>query len=99
MVMGCVVQSGLSLVLPKGLAALPALLLLGWGVLDAMLMSFGLKQNTWMQGVIDGKFSAAFPEPGQGSALEGRPGDNGPGAVMILGVRSNSPLGMFAPGR
>jgi hypothetical protein len=88
----------LTLTLPRRFAFLPALSLLLWGILDALLMSLGLKRNTWMNDVIVGKFSVAYPTDGQGSAIEGPPGDNGPGAVMILGTRSNSPLGMFAEG-
>ena len=61
-------------------------------------MSFGVKKNVWMKDVIDGKISVAYPAEGQRTAVDGQPGDNGPGAVMILGTRSNSPLGMFAPG-
>ena len=60
-------------------------------------MTFGFKKNTCYDGVIDGKVAAAYPAEGQRSAI-GKPAENGPGAVMILGTRSNSPLGMFAPG-
>jgi len=81
------------------LAVFPAFLLISWGIVDALLMNFGLKRNTWMQDVIIGKFSVRYSTEGQGSAIEHQPGDNGPGAVMILGTRSNSPLGIFAEGK
>lgn len=68
-------------------------------MLDALLVYAGLKKNTYMQDVIVGKFSVAYPADGDGSDIQGQPGENGPGAVMILGTRSNSPLGMFAPGK
>src|ERR1700722_407486 len=97
--LGCVVQAFLSLLLPRLFATLPAVLLLAWGMLDALLVYAGLKKNTYMQDVIVGKFSVAYPADGDGSDIQGQPGENGPGAVMILGTRSNSPLGMFAPGK
>ena len=97
--LGCIVQALLSLLLPRLLATLPAVLLLAWGMLDALLVYAGLKKNTYMQDVIVGKFSVAYPADGEGSDIQGQPGENGPGAVMILGTRSNSPLGMFAPGK
>lgn len=43
--------------------------------------------------------TVAYPADGEGSDIQGQPGGNRPGAVMILGTRSNSPLGMFAPGK
>jgi hypothetical protein len=95
--LGCIIQYLLTLGLRPSLAALPAFLLLGWATIDTLLMSFGLKKNPWYAGVIDGKFAAAYPAEGERSAIA-NPADNGPGAVMILGTRSNSPLGMFAPG-
>lgn len=61
-------------------------------------MHFGLKRDIYMDGVIDGKWSVAYPGPGETEAVTGKPGDNGPGAVMILGTRSNSPMGFFAEG-
>jgi hypothetical protein len=95
---GCVIQGLLTLTIRPSLAVLPAFLLLTWGIIDALLMSVGLKQNTWMKDVIVGKFSVAYPAQGEARAIQGQPADNGPGAVMILGTRSNSPMGMFAPG-
>lgn len=95
--LGCIIQYLLTLGLRPSLAVLPAFLLLSWGFIDALLMAFGIKKNTWANGVIDGKFAAGYPAEGQRSVT--KPADNGPGAVMILGTRSNSPLGMFAPGR
>ena len=97
--MGCIVQTLLTLALPRTFPAwIPAALLLAWGGTDVVLKCFGLKANPGMKDVIVGKFGVAYPAAGQGSIISGQPGDNGPGAVMILGTRSNSPLGMFAPG-
>jgi hypothetical protein len=95
--LGCMIQYLLTLGLRPSLAVLPAFLLLCWSIIDTLLAVIGLKTNPWYAGVIDGKFAAAYPAEGERSAIAG-PAENGPGAVMILGTRSNSPLGMFAPG-
>jgi len=95
---GCVIQAALSFIFPRSYAAFPAIFLLGWGIVDAFLMVFGLKENVWSKDVIDGKWSVAYPDAGETDTVTSKPGDSGPGAVMILGTRSNSPLGMFADG-
>jgi hypothetical protein len=97
--LGCVIQSGLSFIFPRSYAAFPAILLFGWGIVDVLLMHFGLKHDVYSDGVIDGKWSVAYPGQTETEAVNGKPGDNGPGAVMILGVRSNSPMGFFADGK
>src|SRR3954471_976850 len=74
--LGCIVQALLSLLLPRLFATLPAVLLLGWGMLDALLVYAGLKKNTYMQDVVVGKFSVAYPAEGDGSAIRGQPGEN-----------------------
>ncbi|KEF62342.1 uncharacterized protein A1O9_00314 [Exophiala aquamarina CBS 119918] len=51
-----------------------------------------------MDGVIAGKWSVAYPSLQETEVVNGKPGDNGPGAVMILGTRSNSPMGFLADG-
>lgn len=61
-------------------------------------MHFGLKRNVYMDGVIDGKWSVGYPSKNETEAVNGKPGDNGPGAVLILGTRSNAPMGFFADG-
>lgn len=75
------------------------LLLLGWGIVDTLLMTFGMKKNSQYEGVIDGKWSVGYPGEGDSQVVQGKPSENGPGAVMILGTRSNSPMGMFADGK
>ncbi|KIW68960.1 hypothetical protein PV04_04871 [Phialophora macrospora] len=61
-------------------------------------MHFGIKKNVYAEGVIDGKWSIGYPSDGETEIVHGKPGENGPGAVMILGAKSNSPLGMFGDG-
>lgn len=97
--LGCVIQSGLSFIFPRSYAAFPAILLFGWGIVDVLLMHFGLKHNVYGDGVIDGKWSVAYPSQKETEAVNGKPGDHGPGAVMILAVRTNSPMGFFADGK
>lgn len=95
--LGCIIQYLLTLCFRPPLAALPALLLVAWSIFDTLLMAFGLKKNTWYDGVIDGRIAAAYPAEGRRTAIA-KPANNGPGAIMILGSRSNHPLGIFAPG-
>jgi hypothetical protein len=95
--LGCIIQYLLTLGLRPSLAALPAFVLVGWGIVDTVLIAKGFKTNPWYAGVIDGKFAAAYPAKDGTPAIAG-PAANGPGAIMILGTRSNSPLGLFAPG-
>jgi len=96
--LGCVLQSILYFIFPRSYAAFPAIALLAWSFTDALLMHFGLKKDKWYEGVVNSKFSVAYPGPGESDVVRTKPGENGPGAVMILGARSNSPLGMFADG-
>ena len=97
--LGCLIQAGLSFIFPRSYAAFPAILLLGWGIVDGFLMHFGLKHDVYLDGVINGKWSVAYPAEGETEVIRGKPGDNGPGAVMILGARSNAPMGLFADGK
>lgn len=80
---------------------LPALLALAVGLNDAVLIKLGLRHNHWMDGVIRGKYSVAFPsgEGHDGGVTKVKPSQNGPGAVMILGAKSNGPFGMFEEGQ
>ena len=96
--LGCVIQAGLSYIFPRSYAAFPAVLLLGWNIVDVVLMHFGLKHDIYQDGVISGKFSVAYPGDRETEVIHGRPGENGPGAVMILGTRTNAPMGVFAFG-
>ncbi|OAP65601.1 hypothetical protein AYL99_01573 [Fonsecaea erecta] len=98
LLMGGAIQILLSFIFPRSYAAFPVLLFLAWNIIDAFLMHFGLKKNIWAEGVIDGKWSVAYPSEGEKEVVHGNPGENGPGAVMILGARCNSPLGLFAEG-
>ena len=65
-------------------------------------MKFGYKHNKWMDGVMPGKVSVAYPADsvdGKNASIGLKPGENGPGAVMILGAKSNGALGMFEEGK
>ncbi|KIW89596.1 uncharacterized protein Z519_09752 [Cladophialophora bantiana CBS 173.52] len=98
LLLGGAIQILLSFIFPRSYVAFPVLLILGWNIVDAFLMQFGLKRNVWAEGVIDGKWSVGYPSEGETEVIHGNPGENGPRAVMILGARSNSPMGMFADG-
>ncbi|EXJ60261.1 hypothetical protein A1O7_04413 [Cladophialophora yegresii CBS 114405] len=98
LLLGGALQVLLSFLFPRSYLAIPIVGILGWRIADAYLMHFGIKKNVWAEGVIKGKWSVGYPSDGETEIVHGKPGDNGPGAVMILGAKSNSPLGMFADG-
>ncbi|KAI9877777.1 MAG: hypothetical protein M1830_000492 [Pleopsidium flavum] len=94
--LGACLQSILLLSLPSRFyALLPAFAILAFRIGDVLLMTFGLKRNQYMNGVIAGKFSAQIPDTN--GKFSANPADSQV-CVMILGVRSNHPLGMFGPG-
>ncbi|KAF2670082.1 hypothetical protein BT63DRAFT_424047 [Microthyrium microscopicum] len=73
---------------------IPVVLLLA-KTTDALLMVYGLKRNSWANNVINTKFSAQIPEDdgtyGPTSASSGV-------TVLLIGARSNHPMGILAPG-
>ncbi|KAF2098409.1 hypothetical protein NA57DRAFT_77201 [Rhizodiscina lignyota] len=75
-------------------AVIPAAVLLGWRILDSVLMTVGLKHNPRMDNVLNTKFAAQFPD--QTGAWGNKAAHNGI-CVILLGARSNHPLGMLAP--
>ncbi|KAF2458923.1 hypothetical protein BDY21DRAFT_370442 [Lineolata rhizophorae] len=73
---------------------LPAFLLLAYRLASALAMANGLTRNTYMDNVIQKKFSAQIPDasgrfPAKPSAQEV--------CVFLIGTRCNHPLGMLAP--
>ena len=96
---GCLLQCLLSAALPWFVSIVPVLLYFSWNFLETTLTLRGLRKDPYLEGVIQGKFSVAYPAEGQKDVITGKPGVNGPGAVMILGSRCNHTLGMFAPGK
>ncbi|KAJ9624523.1 hypothetical protein H2203_005258 [Taxawa tesnikishii (nom. ined.)] len=94
LLMGAALQSVTALLVGR-LAFLPAALVLLYRLADTYAMATGLKHNVWSDSVIRGKFSAQFPDAlgNYGST----PGRNEVG-VLLIGARSNSPLGLLAPG-
>jgi len=77
------------------IAFLPAFLVLLYRALEAYAMTTGWKRNTFMDGIIPGKISAQIPD------AEGNLGPQPASSdivVLLIGTRSNSPLGILAPG-
>ncbi|KAI9669115.1 MAG: protein phosphatase 2A regulatory subunit cdc55 [Alyxoria varia] len=73
----------------------PAILLLTLKLVDNAFVILGWKRNPLMNGVLPGKHTALFPsENGQFQAKNGYPSREKI-AVVLLGVRNNSPLGML----
>lgn len=58
-------------------------------------MTLGLKRNTYLDCVISGKVSATYPF--QQTDIAQLDASTGKAAVLLLGFRSNHPLGYFAP--
>jgi len=95
LLMGALIQ-GLICLLPYRNIALisPGLLLLAYKLASTLLMTFGLIKHPYMEGVIPGRTAVIYPTE-KGS--QGKPCDR-PLCAIMLAVRSNHPLGMFAPG-
>jgi heme-degrading monooxygenase HmoA len=93
LLVGACLQSILVLTLPARYALLPACFLLLLRASDSILITLELKSNPYIQDVIPGRATALLPnEEGQVTA----PVQNKV-AVMMLGAKSNHPLGVFAP--
>jgi hypothetical protein len=93
MLIGAAIQTVLVLVLPRRYAITPAIFLLAIHLIDAILVTKGLKRNPFLSRMIKGKTTAqvrstdgTFAGPGQEKV-----------AVLLLGAKSNHPLGFFAP--
>ena len=92
--LGALLQTPLYFLLGR-IAFLPAALLLAYRALDAYAQATGWKRNTYMDGVLTKKFSAQFPD--EEGEYGSQPCNTGV-VVLLIGTRSNHPLGMLAPG-
>jgi hypothetical protein len=91
---GGVVQTLLVFALGR-LALLPAMAWLAYHAFIAYAMSTAWLKNTYMDNVILKKFSAQFFDE-QGKS-NGKPASSDV-VVLLIGMRVNHPLGIFAPG-
>ena len=72
-------------------------LLLGVRFIDAVLQTWGLKKNPYMEKVLLGpKMSGQYPDASTG--LFGNEPADGQVVVFMIGARNNHPLGLLAPG-
>ena len=83
MLIGGAIQVILSFAFPRSYLAFPVVGILSWRILDALLIHWGVKNNVWAEGVIDGKWSVAYPSEGETEVVHGKPGENGPGESSI----------------
>ncbi|KAJ0419651.1 hypothetical protein BJY00DRAFT_285707 [Aspergillus carlsbadensis] len=74
---------------------IPAVLILAYRALDVLLIMSGAKRNPAMDGIIRAKFSAQIPFEDGGF---GERPSREKVAVLMLGSKSNHPLGIFSPG-
>ncbi|KAF4535305.1 Transcriptional regulator protein [Lasiodiplodia theobromae] len=77
------------------IAFVPAFLLIFYRIVDAALMTKGLKPNPALNDVIFNKFAVHYPD--SEGKFGGKPA-NKDIVVFHIGARNNHPLGMFAPG-
>ena len=93
LLIGAFLQTILVLILPRIYALTPAVLLLAARIIDTLLITYGVKENPYLKGVVYKKSTAQvmdkdgnFPGPGAEKI-----------AILLLGAKSNHPLGIFAP--
>lgn len=93
LMVGACLQSILVLTFRNKYALLPAFFVLFLRSVDTFLVMFKFKANPYMEGVIKGRVTALVPnEDGE---------ITGPGeqqvAILLLGAKSNHPMGFFSP--
>src|SRR5271170_6026080 len=90
---GACIQVLLVLILPKRYAITPAILLLSIHVINVILISAGYKPNPYFKDVI---FKKSTPQVlDQNGNLSGSEQEKV--AILLLGAKSNHPLGIFSP--
>lgn len=95
LLIGALVQGLISLLPYKNIALImPAVLLLLSRAIPPLAMHFGLMKNKYMDGVVMGRTVPVYPNE---QGVQDTPADAQVCAI-ILGARSNSPLGIFNPG-
>lgn len=90
---GAVSQTLLILLLPTRYAVLPAFLYLIFTTIDTALITYNIKPNPYLQDVQPGRRTALVPSEDGHEIVPG----GQKVAVLILGAKSNHPLGIFAP--
>ena len=90
---GAVAQGALFLAIGRT-ALLPAVGLLAYRTFIAYAMSLGFIHNTYMDGVMQRKYAAQFPDA-EGN-FSSKPADDEI-VVLLIGTRCNHPLGLLAP--
>ena len=95
--LGALAQTTLFLLpIPTCLACLPAATYLFLTSLDAYAQATGWRRNTYMADIIPQKVTAVVPDTHTGEY--GSTPANAGVVVLLIGTRSNHPLGMLAPG-
>ncbi|ETN46660.1 uncharacterized protein HMPREF1541_00846 [Cyphellophora europaea CBS 101466] len=93
LLVGASLQSLLVLALRSKYAFLPSFLILLFRITDALLITFRFKPNPYLQDAFIGRRTALLPD------ADGQ--ITGPGkrkvVILLLGAKSNHPLGIFAP--
>jgi hypothetical protein len=92
--LGALIQGSLFLAAGR-LALAPAALVITYKVLLTYAKCVGFVHNDYMDGVITKKFAGALPN--ESGDFGSKPAADGV-AVLLIGARSNSPLGMLGSG-
>ncbi|KAK4064865.1 uncharacterized protein Triagg1_8864 [Trichoderma aggressivum f. europaeum] len=95
MAIGAVLQGLLVLFARPTLAIAPSVLVLLYRFSHTMLMHYGFVRNTQMEDAIMGKYTVQIPDKDGKQPSE--PSETGM-AIIMLGMRNNSALGMFGSG-
>ncbi|CRG91708.1 hypothetical protein PISL3812_08759 [Talaromyces islandicus] len=97
LLLGASVHGALSLLLPQSGIYISGVvfLVLALRTVKALLQAYGILHNPEIDHAVLGKVSAQIPDP-EGN-MPTQPSQEGV-VVMMLGIKSNHPLGSFAPG-
>jgi hypothetical protein len=90
---GATLQALLVLLLPKRYALTPAIILLGIHFIDAILVAKGVKPNPYLKNVV---WKKSTPQVLDGNGELKTPGQEKV-AILLLGAKSNHPMGIFSP--
>ncbi|KAL2871652.1 monooxygenase fmaE [Aspergillus lucknowensis] len=90
------VQGLITWLFPTAFTFIPALLILGYRGIDVLLITYGYRPNRYMDGVITSPRSFSAQIPDETGDFGDRPSRDTV-VVLLLGTKSNHPLGILYP--
>ena len=91
--MGACLQSCVTIIVPSIYGLAPSALFLLTRLINTALITFSYKKNPYLEEVVMNKTTAQIPD-GDGNFVDAGQQKVG---ILILGAKSNHPLGLFAP--